>query len=70
MEQSTAGHLSTRLREARKSKGWSQERLAYAAGMEQTDVSKIELGKKIPSEDIVRRLASSLEMDVSTFPGG
>ncbi len=40
----------------------TQERVAYAAQIEQTELSKIERGKKQPSGSLARRLASVLQL--------
>lgn len=40
----------------------SQERVAYAAQIEQTELSKIERGKKQPTVALARRLASALHL--------
>jgi transcriptional regulator with XRE-family HTH domain len=48
------------VREARKAKGWSQEQLAAAAGLDRTYVSGLERGVRNPSLSTQERLAEAL----------
>lgn len=55
------------LREARKDRKLSQEAVAYRAGLEQSDVSKIERGLRRPSIESARKLATAVGLDESAF---
>ena len=48
------------VRARRRGLGWSQERLAEAAGLDQTYVSGIETGRRNPTLRVVLRLADAL----------
>jgi transcriptional regulator with XRE-family HTH domain len=70
MAETVVDNVGQLIREARSEKALSQEALSYRAGIEQTDVSKIELGKRQPSLAVVKRIASALGMDEDTFITG
>lgn len=48
--------MGERIREARKQRGLSQEAVAYRVGLEQTELSKIERGRRQPSPEILERI--------------
>lgn len=53
------------LRELRTERGFSQERLALAAGLDRTYVSSIERGERNPSLTNILKLANTLGVKVS-----
>jgi transcriptional regulator with XRE-family HTH domain len=55
------------LRRLRTERGWSQERLAEAAGITLNYVGNLERGEQGPSLNILLRLACALETDVPTL---
>ncbi len=56
-----AKKLGTLIKEARAEKEWTQAQLAQKVrGLEASDISKIERGLKVPSEDEIKRLAKAL----------
>jgi transcriptional regulator with XRE-family HTH domain len=50
------------LRDARKSAGLTQERLAFKAGIHPTYLSQVERGVKSPSVDVVGSIAHALHL--------
>ena len=54
--------LATRLLEARKLKGLSQQQVADMANVHFTNVGKYERAEAIPSADILNRIAKALEV--------
>lgn len=57
--------LRTRVRELRKRAGLTQEELAARSGLTQSHLSRIELGKYVPTLGTLERLARALKMPVS-----
>lgn len=55
------------LRRFRIDRGWSQERLAEAAGITLNYVGNLERGEQGPSLNILLRLARALEIDAPTL---
>lgn len=55
------------LRRLRTERGWSQERLAEAAGVTLNYVGNLERGEQGPSLNILVRLARALETDLPTL---
>lgn len=53
-----------RVRELRKAKGWSQDELAFQAGLDRTYVSGIERGIRNVSFINIHRLAVALNVDL------
>ncbi len=51
----------TRMRELRKKKGYSQVKMQMLTGIDQSDYSKIETGKRNMSFEQCRRIALALE---------
>lgn len=49
---------------ARKNKGWTQEQLASAIGVKRSVISKYENGTISPSADMLKSIASALDVDV------
>lgn len=56
-----------RIQELRHAKGYSQEELAFRAGLHRTYVGAIERGQRNVSIINVKRLADALEVDLSTL---
>ncbi|MGV8856891.1 MAG: helix-turn-helix domain-containing protein [Devosia sp.] len=50
------------VRQARKEKGWTQEQLAFEAGVKRAYLSEVENGQRNVSLDVVERLAIALEV--------
>jgi ribosome-binding protein aMBF1 (putative translation factor) len=61
-----AYELGKAVRELREAQGWSQTRLARAAGMTQSAVARFEAGGTVPTLPVLERLAHALgvELDV------
>jgi len=55
------------LRRLRTERGWSQERLAEAAGITLNYVGNLERGEQGPSLHVLVRLARALEIDLSAL---
>jgi len=55
------------IRRVRSERGWSQERLAEAAGLTTTYVGQIERGVRIPSLTVVLKLARGLGVTPSAL---
>ena len=52
--------MTTTLREARRRRKFTQDELAAKSGVDQTHISSIETGRRIPSDDVTERLAKAL----------
>jgi transcriptional regulator with XRE-family HTH domain len=52
-----------KIRAERQRRGWSQQQLGCLAGVQATDVSRIENGRFIPYPNQLRRLAEVLEIE-------
>ena len=61
-------HYRTLIREKRKEKGLSQERLAKLVQVSQPFIAEIESGRKKPSVDVLMRICAVL--DISLFGNG
>ncbi len=55
------------LRAARKSLGWTQEHLAFEAGIKRAYLSEIESGKRNVSLDVVEKLAKAIGAEPSAL---
>ena len=53
--------LAMNIKKLRKVRGWSQEVLAYEAGLDRTYISGIERKVKNPTVTVVARIAGALE---------
>src|SRR6266481_8417641 len=60
--------LRQELREARKSRGWSQAELGRRAGLPQMHISGIESGKIVPRYDTLLDLVRVLDRDLLLVP--
>jgi transcriptional regulator with XRE-family HTH domain len=58
------------LREARKKKGVSQEKLAWATGLHRTTMGFLENGERVPRIDTFLRLAEELEVEPAALLKG
>lgn len=56
--------LGQRVRELRKSRGWTLEQAAKQAGLARSTLSKIENGQMSPTYDALKKLATGLEIPV------
>ena len=56
--------LGARIREVRKARQLSQERLAEKVGLEPKQISRIEGGKSSPSMDTLEAIARELQVDM------
>lgn len=59
--------LALNLKRLRSGKGWSQERLAFEAGIHRTYISDLERASRNPSLLLLERLATPLEVPASTL---
>jgi ribosome-binding protein aMBF1 (putative translation factor) len=57
-----AFELGQTVRELRERNGWSQTKLALAAGMTQSAVARFEAGGTVPTLAVLERLARALNM--------
>jgi transcriptional regulator with XRE-family HTH domain len=62
--QTTKELLGARVREVRKARQLSQERLAEKVGVEPKQISRIEGGKSYPSIDTLEKIATELQVDM------
>lgn len=51
------------IQELRRTKGWSQEALAHAAGIDRGCMGKIENAKYAASLDMIEKISTALEAD-------
>lgn len=56
--------LGKRIKELRKSKGFTQERLSELIGLETTTLSGIESGRHFPSLPTLEKIADNLNVDL------
>lgn len=61
------GRLARNVKRMRNDRGWSQEELADAAGLDRTYVSGIERKVRNPTIEIVERLAKALKVTASAL---
>ncbi|MBI5656775.1 MAG: helix-turn-helix transcriptional regulator [Geobacter sp.] len=59
--------LGARIREIRKSRSLTQEKLAEIIDVEQKHVSRIEVGKNYPTIDRLEKIADALGVPMMTF---
>lgn len=55
------------IRGMRKEKGATLEQVAFDAGTDASNLSRIELGKQAPSSDLLMRIATALGSDLQTI---
>lgn len=68
-ESSSETLFTTRLREARDVRGWSQAELAQRADMQPSAIAHFEAARRKPSFDNVRRLAKALGVSTDYLMG-
>ena len=61
--------FAARLRQARQTKGVSQAALAEAVGTRQSQISRIESGRRLPDSETLCRLADALELTMDYLVG-
>lgn len=59
----------TRMKERRKEKGYSQVKMQFLTGIDQSDYSKIETGKRNMTFEQCRRIALALETSMDYLAG-
>jgi transcriptional regulator with XRE-family HTH domain len=59
--------LGSRIKELRKLRGLSQERLSEKVGIDPKHLSRIEVGRGFPSLDTLERLANVLNVELKDF---
>lgn len=59
--------MTTTLRAARLRRGMTQDDLASKTGIDQTHISSIEIGRRYPSDETVKRLAKALRITPSAL---
>ena len=62
--------FGNKIREARQSKGFSQETLAEKAGLHRTYIGTVERGERNPALVNLVRIADALSVDLSTLTEG
>lgn len=62
--------LGKRIMYLRQQKGWSQLTLALTSGINRNYLSDLERGQRNPTLTLLQRLASALEVDISTLLKG
>ncbi len=66
-EQAILRGFGQRVREFRKSRGWTQEELAEAADLHENYVSRLETGEQEPGLFVILRLARALAVAPSAL---
>lgn len=61
--------ISARVRSLREYKGWSQEDLANASGLQRPHISLIETKERVPGADTLVKLATALQTSVDYLLG-
>jgi transcriptional regulator with XRE-family HTH domain len=59
--------LGQRIREARESKGWTQELLAFHTGLDRSYVGSVERGERNVNFQTLVRIARALEVSVASL---
>lgn len=62
--------LGKRIRQRRKSFGWSQEEFALVAGIDRSYVGGVERGQRNVTFTVLCRLCEALRCDVAALTGG
>lgn len=60
-------YVSTKMRELRQAKGWTQQDLAKKTGLPQSHISRLEAGQHSPSFTTVNRLASAFGVEITVL---
>ncbi len=56
--------LGCKIRQMRKLRGFTQEQLAELIGIDNKHLSRIEIGKHMPTYSVLKKLAKALEFDI------
>lgn len=64
MSKKLAVRIGLRISELRKLKGLTMEKLAYEMGISKGYLSDVENGNKIPSVEMLERIAKELNVDI------
>ncbi len=67
MEQSTKELLGARIKELRKIRGLTQDKLSQKVNIDPKHLSRIAVGGSFPSLDTLDKLANVLKVDLSAF---
>ncbi|MCB9765983.1 MAG: helix-turn-helix transcriptional regulator [Alphaproteobacteria bacterium] len=67
MPTNSTDQLGPRIREVRVACGFSQKRLAARCGIAAADLSKYELGRRLPTLDSLARIAEALGVPLQEF---
>jgi transcriptional regulator with XRE-family HTH domain len=59
--------LAANIRRLRKERGWSQETLAFKAGLHATEISRLERGLREPRLGTMAQVAQALGVTVATL---
>lgn len=59
--------MSTRIKEFREARGWTQQQLGDQIGQSNTNINKIETGKIELRERVIRRLADAFDVSISVL---
>ena len=70
MNQNALKILGNRIREKRKSLGWTQEDLADIAGIDRSYIGSVERGKRNLTFTVLCQIASALRIDVAFLAKG
>jgi len=57
-------NFGSKIRKLRKTKGWSQEDLAFKTGLDRTYIGGIERGERNPSLKNIIKIAKSLNVEI------
>ena len=57
--------MATRIKAARKKRGWSQEELAQKAGLSRTYLARLETARQDPTLSTLEKLAKALRVNVA-----
>lgn len=63
----TNDNLGYKIKQMRKSKGWTQEQLAEKIGIDNKHLSRIEKGYHMPNYQIIKKLAQIFNFDIRNF---
>ena len=67
MEKTTKKLLGVRIKELRKTRGLSQEQLSGKIDIDPKHLSRLEVGRSLPSLDTLEKLANALQVDLRDF---
>ena len=67
MKRNVLSELGTRIREKRKSRGWTQEELAAKAGIDRSYIGGVERGERNLTFTVLCQICSALRYDVAAL---